>query len=74
MRVKCYIKLFAILIIIECFINLIEEIKTLNLCKSCNRMDDNFCKKCEMGNMIDELTIAEMNEDDECPICYKNYH
>ena len=34
-------------------------------------MDDNFCKKCEVGNMIDELTITEMNEDDECPICYK---
>ena len=34
-------------------------------------MDNNMCKKCEVGNMIDELTIAEMNEDDECPIYYK---
>lgn len=55
----------------DCFVNLIEEIKTLNLCKICNRMDDNFCKKCEVGNMIDELTVTEMSEDEECPICYK---
>tara|TARA_B100001564_G_scaffold359879_1_gene383572 strand:- start:2226 stop:2693 length:468 start_codon:yes stop_codon:yes gene_type:complete len=54
----------------ECFINLINEIKTLNLCKTCNRLDDNFCKKCEIENMIDEITLEEMNEE-ECPICYK---
>ena len=55
----------------ECFINLINEIKTLNLCKTCNRLDDNFCKKCEVENMIDEITLEEMNEEEECPICYK---
>jgi len=54
----------------ECFINLINEIKTLSLCKTCNRLDDNFCKKCEIEDMIDEITLEEMNEE-ECPICYK---
>ena len=33
-------------------------------------MDDNFCKKCEIGNMIDELTLTEMSGDEECPICF----
>ena len=55
----------------ECFINLINEIKTLNLCKTCNRLDDNFCKKCEVENMMNEITLEEMNEEEECPICYK---
>ena len=56
----------------ECFINLINEIKTLNLCKTCNRLDDNFCKKCEVENMIDEITLEEMNEE-ECLFVIKNY-
>jgi hypothetical protein len=55
----------------ECFINLIEEIKILNLCKMCNRMDDVFCKKCEIEKMIDEITLSEKEEQEECPICYK---
>ena len=32
----------------ECFNNIIEEIKTLELCKKCNRLDNTLCKKCEV--------------------------
>ena len=55
----------------ECFENIINEIKTLELCKICNRIDNGNCKKCEIGNIIDEITKSEMNEEEECPICYK---
>mgnify|MGYP001214282283 CR=1 FL=1 len=54
----------------ECFDSLIEEIKTLELCKKCSRMDNDFCKKCEVANIIDELTIPSMAESEQCPICY----
>ena len=54
----------------ECFEELIKEIKTLELCKICNRIDNELCKKCEIGNIIDELTSSDLI-DEECPICYK---
>jgi len=56
----------------ECFDKLIEEIKTLELCKTCDRLDDIYCKKCELGNIIDELTCLNMDDNIECPICYKS--
>ena len=55
----------------ECFNNIIEEIKTLELCKKCNRLDNASCKRCEVENIIDELTFSDMSESEECPICYK---
>ena len=54
----------------ECFEELIKEITTLKLCKICNRIDNEICKKCEIGNIIDEITSSDLVED-ECPICYK---
>tara|TARA_Y100001958_G_C21115511_1_gene461223 strand:+ start:83 stop:556 length:474 start_codon:yes stop_codon:yes gene_type:complete len=56
----------------ECFDKLIEEIKTLEFCNICNRLDDSYCKKCELGNIIDEITCLNIDDNVECPICYKN--
>ena len=55
----------------ECFLDIIEEVRKLNLCRKCNRLDDTFCKRCEIGEMIDKITLSDMNENEECPICYK---
>ena len=54
----------------ECFENMINEIKKIEIYKTCNRIDNGICKKCEIGNIIDEITQSEINGE-ECPICYK---
>ena len=59
----------------ECFNEIIKEIITLKLCKKCNRLDNDFCRKCEVGKLIDEMSCCLdeniTEEKDECPICYK---
>ena len=65
----------------ECFEELVKEIKDLDLCKKCHRLDKDFCKKCELGNIIDNVTQvnntdstnndSNSSENNECPICYK---
>jgi len=55
----------------ECFMDLIKEIKDLDLCKICNRLDDKFCKKCKLDQLIDNIDCNELNEEN-CPICYKS--
>jgi hypothetical protein len=55
----------------ECFMDLITEIKNLDLCKTCSRLDSNFCKKCKLNEIIDNLECQEVKEE-TCPICYKD--
>lgn len=55
----------------ECFIDLIKEIKNLDLCKNCNRLDDIFCKKCKLNEIIDNIECNELNEE-KCPVCYND--
>ena len=33
----------------DCFIDLIMEIKNLELCKKCNRLDEKYCRKCKLA-------------------------
>lgn len=55
----------------ECFLDLITEIKNLKLCKSCNRLDYKYCRKCKLDEVIDNISDDEL-ENEQCPICYKN--
>lgn len=54
-----------------CFLELINEIKNLELCKQCNRLDDVSCKICTLDKLVDTV-ICDSCENDTCPICYKD--
>lgn len=55
----------------DCFIDLMLEIKNLELCKNCNRLDEKYCRKCKLDEVVDNISYEEL-ENEQCPVCYKN--
>ena len=55
----------------NCFIDLINEIKNLELCKTCNRLDDISCKICTLDKIVDNISNSTII-DEQCPVCYKD--
>jgi hypothetical protein len=53
----------------KCFMDLILEINNLELCIECNRLDDSYCRKCEIDKIIDSIPH---NINEQCPVCYKD--
>jgi len=52
-------------------LEVLGEIKNLELCKECNRLDENSCKICTLDKLVDTI-ICDTCENETCPVCYKD--